>query len=385
MRPERADAVRNRLAIMAATEDLLTRYEPAQVSIERIAAAAGVGKATVFHRFGSRAELMQAVAHSRVESLRIAVTDGPPPLGPGAPARERLMAFLNALIEHASRSIGLLTAQEHAALTSKISRDENPIYLFWHGHIAALLSEAGGPALDADLQAHVILGSLHDATIARMLRDGQAERVAASLRQLAGALIRPHNDRVLPAWSMLPPRLDYHPLFMDDPVALRPVREDDLAMLDSLVRDPEMSGEFGWFGWFDLRRWRRGWEENQLIGPDGGVLIVTLGDKPLGMMNWRRHQATPAAHSWELGIALLPHARGLGHGTQAHRLLARYLFAHTAVHRIWAATDTANIAEQKALEKAGFTREGVQRGIGWRDGAWRDGVTYSLLRTDPTV
>jgi RimJ/RimL family protein N-acetyltransferase len=42
-----------------------------------------------------------------------------------------------------------------------------------------------------------------------------------------------------------------------------------------------------------------------------------------------------------------------------------------------------NIAEQKTLEKAGFTREGVMRGGGWRDGAWRDGVIYSLLRTDP--
>jgi AcrR family transcriptional regulator len=200
MRPERADAARNRLAIMAATEDLLTRHEPAQVSIERIAAAAGVGKATVFHRFGSRAELMQAVAHSRVESLRIAVMEGPPPLGPGAPARERLMAFLDALIEHASRSIGLLSAQEHAALTSKINRDENPIYLFWHGHVAALLADAGGPGLDAVLQAHVILGSLHDATIARLLRDGQAERVAASLRQLAGALV----DSALGACGWVP-------------------------------------------------------------------------------------------------------------------------------------------------------------------------------------
>jgi RimJ/RimL family protein N-acetyltransferase len=44
-----------------------------------------------------------------------------------------------------------------------------------------------------------------------------------------------------------------------------------------------------------------------------------------------------------------------------------------------------NIAEQKALEKAGFTREGVMRGTGWRDGTWRDGVTYSRLRTDPPV
>jgi RimJ/RimL family protein N-acetyltransferase len=53
------------------------------------------------------------------------------------------------------------------------------------------------------------------------------------------------------------------------------------------------------------------------------------------------------------------------------------------LHRIEAATELENLAEQKALEKAGLTREGVLREIGWRDGAWRDGVIYSLLRTDP--
>jgi AcrR family transcriptional regulator len=174
---------------MAATEKLLAEYEPAQVSIERIAAAAGVGKATVFHRFGSRAELMQAIAHERVEEIRVAVLEGPPPLGPGAPPRERLMAFLDAVVGHASRSLGLLSAQEHAALTSKTIRAENPIYVFWHGHIAGLLAAAGPPELDAEFHAHVILGALHEVSIGRLLRDGQAERVAASLRQLAGALL----------------------------------------------------------------------------------------------------------------------------------------------------------------------------------------------------
>jgi RimJ/RimL family protein N-acetyltransferase len=53
------------------------------------------------------------------------------------------------------------------------------------------------------------------------------------------------------------------------------------------------------------------------------------------------------------------------------------------VHRIWAGTEVGSIAEQKSLEKAGFTREGITRATGWRDGAWRDGVIYSLLRTDP--
>ena len=78
----------------------------------------------------------------------------------------------------------------------------------------------------------------------------------------------------------------------------------------------------------------------------------------------------------------MPSSRGRGLGTGAQVLLARYLFAHTTAHRIEASTEVDNLAEQRALEKAGFTREGVRRGIGWRDGAWRDGVTYSLLRTD---
>jgi RimJ/RimL family protein N-acetyltransferase len=80
---------------------------------------------------------------------------------------------------------------------------------------------------------------------------------------------------------------------------------------------------------------------------------------------------------------MFPPSRGRGYGTQAHRLITGYLFAHTAVHRIEALTDIANLAEQKALERAGYTREGVARGVAWRDGAWRDGVIYSILRTDP--
>ncbi len=99
-------------------------------------------------------------------------------------------------------------------------------------------------------------------------------------------------------------------------------------------------------------------------------------------MNWRIKRPTPNAYHWEIGISLLPEARGHGYGTEAQRLLVRYLFAHTPVHRIEAATEAGNVAEQRALEKAGFTREGVLRGIGWRDGAWRDGIWYSVLRTD---
>lgn len=109
------------------------------------------------------------------------------------------------------------------------------------------------------------------------------------------------------------------------------------------------------------------------------------GAEPAGLVSWRRRPCTPAAYFWEIGAAILPEARGQGIGTQAHRLLARYLFAHTTAHRIEANTEVGNVAEQRVLEKAGFIREGIRRGVGWRDGAWRDGVTFSLLRTDPPV
>jgi RimJ/RimL family protein N-acetyltransferase len=181
----------------------------------------------------------------------------------------------------------------------------------------------------------------------------------------------------------------------DGEVTLRPVNEDDLPVLLKSTQDPEMTGEFEWAGWHDPRVWRLRWNENGLISPDGGVLMVDLGSetpgpktpgpKTLGLVSYRRHQTGPVSQRWEIGIALLPEARGHGYGTRAQRLLVDYLFAHTPVHRIEAGTEVGNVAEQRALERVGFTREGVLRGLVWRDGAWRDSVVYSILRSDLTV
>jgi RimJ/RimL family protein N-acetyltransferase len=74
--------------------------------------------------------------------------------------------------------------------------------------------------------------------------------------------------------------------------------------------------------------------------------------------------------------------RGRGHGTQAHRELVRYLFMHTQVNRIEAGTEVTNLAGQRTLEKAGFTREGVMRGAAFQGGRWRDGPVYSVLRSE---
>ena len=84
----------------------------------------------------------------------------------------------------------------------------------------------------------------------------------------------------------------------------------------------------------------------------------------------------------DIGISLRPEHRGRGHGSRAQRMAAEYLFRTFPVHRVQASTDVTNIAEQKALERAGFVREGIIRGAQWRQGEWHDLVSYARLRGD---
>ncbi|MFA1543697.1 GNAT family N-acetyltransferase [Actinomadura monticuli] len=170
---------------------------------------------------------------------------------------------------------------------------------------------------------------------------------------------------------------------MNDHVLLRPVAEDDLPFVERLRTDPELAGPFLWEGWFDPGRFRRRWQSDGMLGEDTGTLLVVRGGDRLGLVSYRR--LTPAARTWcwSIGISLMPGARGMGAGTRAQRLLVEYLFAHTPVHRIQAETDVDNVAEQRALEKAGFTREGVMRGYSFLGGRYHDEVLYSVLRPDP--
>jgi RimJ/RimL family protein N-acetyltransferase len=169
---------------------------------------------------------------------------------------------------------------------------------------------------------------------------------------------------------------------MDDQVVLARVREEDLATLEAMINDPELTGTHEWFGWSDPHVYRHRWAETGLLGSMGGTLMVRSGNDVLGFVNWRHIPVTQISHCWEIGIILAPRARGRGVGTLAQQLLVRYLFSHSLVNRIQATTEISNVSEQRALQRAGFTREGVLRGCGFRDGQWRDGVIYSVLRAE---
>ncbi len=169
---------------------------------------------------------------------------------------------------------------------------------------------------------------------------------------------------------------------MHGDVRLRPVNESDLALLVRFEWDLEAAGEFQWFG-FRMNRAReleRRWREDGLIGDESSFLAVVVGDDTFaGVVDWR---PTGRFGNYEIGIVLVPEHRRRGVGTEAQRQLVDHLFATTPAHRVQAGTEIDNIAEQKALEKAGFTREGVNRGLYFRAGQWRDSVMYGLLRGD---
>lgn len=169
---------------------------------------------------------------------------------------------------------------------------------------------------------------------------------------------------------------------MDERLRLMPAAEDDIPLIQRLTGDPEATGEYGWYGWSDPALWRRRWEQTRLLGDEGGTLIVERAGERLGFVAWHRQPTSRVSFCWNIGIAIRPEVRGHGYGTQAQRRLAGYLFAHTQANRVEAVTEITNTAEQRALEKAGFTLEGVLRGYGFRDGAWRDGVIYSILRAE---
>lgn len=113
-------------------------------------------------------------------------------------------------------------------------------------------------------------------------------------------------------------------------------------------------------------------------------LTIVADGVPVGGISYRivSYGGTVGNLAWNFGIGLLPEARGRGVGPAAQRLLVEHLFDTTELDRIEATTDVDNVAEQRALEKSGFRREGVARGAQLRGGVRRDVVHYGLLRSE---
>jgi AcrR family transcriptional regulator len=176
--PERADAARNRRRVLEAAERLFAEHGVDHVTTDAVAAAAGVGKGTVFRRFGDKAGLAAAVLDERERELQEQMLSGPPPLGPGAPAPERLEAFVRAYVDHLSRTLDVVRMSETAAPGARYRIGS---YRLWRAHLASLYEQSR--TAGTDVRAEAVLGLL----AAELVREQRGR--GASWQQVADAAV----------------------------------------------------------------------------------------------------------------------------------------------------------------------------------------------------
>ena len=153
---ERADAARNRARILEAAGRLFAERGVEAVTMDEIAAAAGVGKGTLFRRFGDRAGLVLALLEERTETFQEGFIRGEPPLGPGAPPVERLVAFGHAMLDFLEDVGGLILVAETGSPGARFRSAPNGVF---RAHLHTLI-RAGAPELDAGYMADVLLTAL---------------------------------------------------------------------------------------------------------------------------------------------------------------------------------------------------------------------------------
>jgi AcrR family transcriptional regulator len=183
---ERADAARNRAAVLEAAAQLFAEQGVEAVSLDQIAAAAGVGKGTLFRRFGDKSGLAAALLDNRERVLQEAILHGRPPLGPGAPAGERLLAFIDAYLDYLLEHLALVRMSETAAPGA---RYRIGAYWFWHRHTTILLNTTPDP----EHTAHALLAALAAEHVAALLPDLGEQRIRAGVLRLAHTAMQLHN------------------------------------------------------------------------------------------------------------------------------------------------------------------------------------------------
>jgi len=188
---QRGDATRNRSRVLDAARRLVMDQGAAAVTMDDVAAAAGVGKGTLFRRFGSRAGLMRALLDADEQEMQQAFMFGPPPLGPQAPPLPRLLAFGRLRLDFVRR---------HSDVLCEAERDSpggyGPAGAVLHTHVRLLLARAGADG-DLDIQADALLSLVNAGYVRHQLLDRHRtpEELADGWAEVAVKLCRRETVR----------------------------------------------------------------------------------------------------------------------------------------------------------------------------------------------
>ena len=164
-------------------------------------------------------------------------------------------------------------------------------------------------------------------------------------------------------------------LLQGERVNLRVIEREDLPLLAEWSNNPEYLGEYVWLPQQSLAEWEKRYDN---LTPDTRWFFIEKkdGTKIGTMFHWFIDDLL------EISCILAPNERDRGYGTEATRLMVDYLFLSKNIVRIQAHTNAKNMASQKALQNAGFKKEGIIRKSVFRRGEWRDRTLYSILREE---
>jgi len=187
---ERADAAHNRLRVLAAAEQLFADRGVVGVTMDDIAAAAGVGKGTLYRRFGDKGGLAVALLDQRERELQQQILTGAPPLGPGADPAGRLGAFVTGYLVFLDGQLELVLLSETSTPGARL---RSGAHGFWRQHCRYLLGQAGAP--QPDLRADLLLAALAADQVRHWLHDHRRDLhdLARGLSAAALALAQPHR------------------------------------------------------------------------------------------------------------------------------------------------------------------------------------------------
>jgi AcrR family transcriptional regulator len=181
--PERADAARNRARVLAAAAELFATRDARTVTMDEIAKAAGVGRATVYRRYPDTWSIAVALLDEHERALQERLLRGDPPLGPGAPPAARLAAFYAAMVELLDAHVDLVLGAETGG-----ARFATGSYGFWSAHVRVLLVEAGGA--DPDAMVDVLLAPVAaEVYVHQRARGLTSADITAALARLAHAVL----------------------------------------------------------------------------------------------------------------------------------------------------------------------------------------------------
>jgi AcrR family transcriptional regulator len=155
-RVDRADAVRNRLHLLATAREMLAEQGADKLTMDGLAERACLGKGTVFRRFGTRAGIFQALLDDDERAFQEQVLSGPPPLGPGATALDRLIAYGRARIGFQLEHFDIA----RAALDGHQPIPAGPETSLSRVHIRMLLGQIHPDAADLDILAVQLTAAL---------------------------------------------------------------------------------------------------------------------------------------------------------------------------------------------------------------------------------